>query len=118
MTRALRAVGRKVALVPTMGALHAGHRELMRRPRRIPNAVLAASIFVNPLQFGPNEDSTAIRGHWRRTSTLCAGAASSWSSHRRVDEHVPAGRAGHGASRAAGRRAGRRAAGPGTSRAC
>jgi pantoate--beta-alanine ligase len=56
VTRALRAVGNKVVLVPTMGALHAGHRELLRRARNIPNTVLVTSIFVNPLQFGPNED--------------------------------------------------------------
>jgi pantoate--beta-alanine ligase len=56
-TRALRGAGRKVALVPTMGALHEGHRELFRHARRLPGAtVTTASIFVNPLQFGAGED--------------------------------------------------------------
>ncbi|WP_158887544.1 pantoate--beta-alanine ligase [Amycolatopsis anabasis] len=59
VSAALRAVGRKVALVPTMGALHDGHRELLRRAKRVPNTVVAASIFVNPLQFGENEDFDA-----------------------------------------------------------
>ncbi|EHR53145.1 pantoate--beta-alanine ligase [Saccharomonospora marina XMU15] len=59
VTAALRAVGRNVALVPTMGALHAGHRELLRRAKRLPNTVMAASIFVNPLQFGAGEDFEA-----------------------------------------------------------
>jgi pantoate--beta-alanine ligase len=47
-----------VVLVPTMGALHQGHRVLLRRAREIaaPNGCVVVSVFVNPLQFGPGED--------------------------------------------------------------
>jgi pantoate--beta-alanine ligase len=73
LTRALRAVGRKISFVPTMGALHDGHRELLRRARRIQNTVLVASIFVNPLQFGPNEDLSRYPRPLEADLDVCAG---------------------------------------------
>jgi pantoate--beta-alanine ligase len=50
-----RAAGEEVAFVPTMGNLHRGHVELVRHGRQLAQRVVA-SVFVNPLQFGPSED--------------------------------------------------------------
>jgi len=58
LAAARRGLAAPVVLVPTMGALHEGHRALIRRAREIasPNGSVVVSVFVNPLQFGAGED--------------------------------------------------------------
>lgn len=63
----------QVGFVPTMGALHAGHRSLIERARR-ENKLVVVSIFVNPLQFGPNEDFSRYPRQLERDRELCEAA--------------------------------------------
>ena len=68
-----RRAGTRVAFVPTMGYLHAGHLSLVRRARRLvgKGGVVVVSIYVNPTQFGPHEDLSRYPRDFARDKKLC-----------------------------------------------
>lgn len=88
--RIARASGRTIGVVPTMGYLHEGHLTLMRRARAEQGFVIA-TLFVNPLQFGPQEDYAVYPRDLARDSAMAAETGIDVLFAPSVDEMYPAG---------------------------
>jgi pantoate--beta-alanine ligase len=91
-SRALHCDGKTVALVPTMGALHAGHASLIRAARATASQVVV-SIFVNPTQFGPNEDFNRYPRAFEADCALAGAEGAAAIFAPPVEEMYPAGAA-------------------------
>jgi pantoate--beta-alanine ligase len=89
-SRAARSDGKTVGLVPTMGALHEGHLSLVRAARAQCDFVVV-SIFVNPLQFGPNEDLAKYPRNFDRDCELLKQEGVDLIFAPSVEEMYPAG---------------------------
>ncbi|WP_394730162.1 pantoate--beta-alanine ligase [Altererythrobacter sp. GH1-8] len=89
-TAALRAGGATIGLVPTMGALHQGHLTLVRAARDACDHVVA-SIFVNPTQFGPNEDLDAYPRQLAEDQAMLEGERCALLWAPTVEEMYPEG---------------------------
>src|SRR4249920_3662608 len=85
-----RSAGKRLGLVPTMGALHEGHLSLVRAAKAQCD-VVAASIFVNPTQFGPNEDFSKYPRAFERDCELFAKEGVELLFAPAVEQMYPAG---------------------------
>lgn len=77
--------GKTIGLVPTMGFLHEGHGSLIQRCRE-ENDIVVVSDFVNPTQFGPNEDLEAYPRDFQRDSALCESLGADLIFHPQPEE--------------------------------
>ena len=89
-SRSQRSAGKRLGLVPTMGALHEGHLSLVRAARAQCD-VVAASLFVNPLQFGPGEDLAKYPRDLERDRALFEKEGVDFLFTPSVEEMYPAG---------------------------
>lgn len=89
-TRTVKAAGRSIGLVPTMGALHEGHLTLMREAKKKCDVVIA-SVFVNPVQFGPNEDYDAYPRRFAEDCEKLESAEVDAVFHPEAQEMYPQG---------------------------
>lgn len=85
LVKAWKQEGKSIGLVPTMGFLHEGHASLIRRCRE-ENDIVVVSDFVNPTQFGPNEDLEAYPRDFKRDSELCESLGADLIFHPEPEE--------------------------------
>lgn len=86
----LRSSGKRLALVPTMGFLHAGHSSLITRARTLADVVIV-SVFVNPTQFAPNEDFNRYPRDISRDTKIAEDAGAHILFHPSAEAMYPEG---------------------------
>jgi len=86
----LKRQGKRIAFVPTMGALHRGHIELVKRAKKH-GEIVVVSIFVNPTQFGPNEDYSKYPRTWKEDCRACKAEGVNFIFNPGKDDMYPAG---------------------------
>ena len=86
----LKRKGKRVGFVPTMGALHEGHLSLVRQSKK-DNEITVVSIFVNPTQFGPNEDYNTYPRQFENDKNLLEAEGVDYLFYPSVEDMYPEG---------------------------